>query len=228
MFEDKQPIVLISGQMNLFEEGWNGRGIYAFSGIAPSSFKHPIYVGSAVDLYDRIIYDHIPQINKSIHDNKPLEFYTKKNGWQNIVVWLFEEVQNKEDLVKEEQKYLDYYGTTQGGMAFNICPIAGSRLGSKASEETRLKISILKKGVKFSDASKKKLSEARMGIKLSPESIRKRTEKRAKEFKFLNPEGHLIEGKNLTKFCLENGLSQSSMQKLYSGKITTHKGWKKA
>lgn len=50
---------------------------------------------------------------------------------------------------------------------------------------------------------------------------------RAKMWDLLSPKGEKIQVYNLAKFCRENGLDRGSMCKMYSGKATHHKGWKK-
>lgn len=63
--------ILISGSYNVFNEGWNGAGIYMCSGLYQSStFKLPIYIGSACDLNQRIKNTHIYHLNKNQHPHK--------------------------------------------------------------------------------------------------------------------------------------------------------------
>lgn len=52
--------------------------------------------------------------------------------------------------------------------------------GKTHTEETKRKMSEIRKGIKFSDEHLKKLSESHMGNKLLPESIQRRTETRKK------------------------------------------------
>lgn len=49
-----------------------------------------------------------------------------------------------------------------------------------------------------------------------------------KGFKFISPEGALVEGVNLLAFCKEHGLTQSAMARVLHGKALMHKGWTKA
>lgn len=49
----------------------------------------------------------------------------------------------------------------------------------------------------------------------------------AKHFKFLNPDGCVIEIYHLTKYCIDNNLIYGSMLGLNSGKCLKHKGWTK-
>lgn len=158
---------------------------------------------------------------------------------------------SKEDLIKTEQKYIDFYSPD-----FNMNPIAGSNLGRKFSLETREKIrqaNLGKKltpelkaiaiknlrptpfGRKHTEATKIKMSEARklnppkgmLGKKHSKESVQKIIEAQSKNYKFINPQGEVIEIHNLAEFARDNGLSQSHLYAVYAGKRKSHKGWTK-
>lgn len=50
-------------------------------------------------------------------------------------------------------------------------------------------------------------------------------EKRSKEFIIKSPNGEIIKGKNISKFCKENNLSSSHLRDVISGKRKSHKGW---
>lgn len=157
MISGCNPIILISGDYNAFATGYNGCGIYGFSGLVQTeSFKTPIYVGSAIDEKYRITQSHMHHIENKTHPNKPLLNYIYKYGLENIVIFELEKAEPiKESLLKIEQKYIDYYGVAYKGEAFNILPTAGSTLGRKLSEETIRK---MKKKV-CSEETKRKLSE---------------------------------------------------------------------
>ena len=51
-------------------------------------------------------------------------------------------------------------------------------------------------------------------------------EKRYKEFELMSPEGKIIKGKNIKKFCEENKLPYSNINNLLLGKGKSCKGWK--
>jgi hypothetical protein len=52
--------------------------------------------------------------------------------------------------------------------------------------------------------------------------------KLSKEFSFRSPEGKIVTGKNLRKFCRENNLTQSCMVAVKNSRANSHKGWTKA
>lgn len=50
---------------------------------------------------------------------------------------------------------------------------------------------------------------------------------RAKEFKFLSPQGYVVTGRGITAFARANNLSEASMSCLHLGGQKKHKGWTK-
>jgi group I intron endonuclease len=137
------PIVIISGQYNAFNTGYNACGVYGFSGvIESSSFELPLYVGSAADFKKRIFYEHTNDLKANRHPNHPLQNYYNKNGTENIICFEFQKCEETE-LINMEQGYLDHFGTAKDRKCFNICDKAGrppSGKGRKMSEEQRLGI----------------------------------------------------------------------------------------
>lgn len=236
-----EPKILLSGSYNAFSEGYNGCGIYAISGLVPSSFfEIPIYIGSAINKRDRIkVHKH--KIDSRTHPNNPLKNYIYKYGWENIVIWSLEEVMPC-DLLEAEQKYINFYGTAEDSKAFNICPIAGSSLGKLASQQTKLKLSKAKKGERnsfwgktHSQETKDKISKAnsRPCSEEAKEKIRQvHLKNLANElsvgFSVKSPDGEVFEGKNISKFCRERGLARTGISKVNLGKWKQYKGWTKA
>lgn len=51
------------------------------------------------------------------------------------------------------------------------------------------------------------------------------SEKLSKEFQLVSPDGKIIKGKNISKFCKYNDLDSSHISKVILGKIKSHKGW---
>lgn len=101
------------------------------------------------------------------------------------------------------------------------------------------------KGVPMSEISKSKLSESLKGLqagekhhmfgkKHSQETLEKMVAIkmgktfRAKPFKIKNPNGEIIEGENLKKFCKENNLNNSHIGAVIKGHRKHHKGWSAA
>lgn len=58
-----------------------------------------------------------------------------------------------------------------------------------------------------------------------PGIIEKIVDKTSKNFAFIDNLGNVHRGKNITKFCKENGLDVSAMCKVNKGKIPAYRGW---
>jgi len=93
----------------------------------------------------------------------------------------------------------------------------------------------LKKVKPIQKKLKKKWSEARKGEKhpgygkkRDIEIVNKIAEKKSKEFSIINPQGEIIRGKNITKFCKENNLDIGTTWNLLNYKRNTksHKGYR--
>ena len=224
------PQLLISGCMNLLPRESKISGIYAISGLAPSSFETPIYVGSTEDLTFRIERQHIPKLKNKKHINSPLQNYCNHNGIENIV-FLCLELCNYEDLLMVEQKYIDYYGVADDKKSFNIAKIAGkpkTRKGMKSSPETIKKISEANKGEKCyrwgkkcSEEHKAKMSKLLTGRKQKQEDI----DKKSYKFSLIDKDGKIVNGFNLKKFADENNLHSSHLCCVMVGKRKSHKGY---
>jgi group I intron endonuclease len=166
------------------------------SGIYQITIKGKIYIGSATSLYNRM-HRHLHDLNKKKHCNRKLQNYFNKYGLNNF---LFEVIEycDVEVLIQREQYFLD----TKKPF-FNICKIAGNTMGVLHSEETKKKLSEMRKGKqsslgrKLSEETKKKISDkakerglhenfmlgsikANTGRKQSKEEIEKRVLKQIK------------------------------------------------
>ena len=92
------------------------------------------YVGSAVNLYDRMCEHLWRNEGKS---NNHLQSAIALYGLENFEYFVIELVIEKELLIKVEQKYLDI---VPSNLRYNFCPTAGSRLGTNHSAETKAAI----------------------------------------------------------------------------------------
>jgi group I intron endonuclease len=110
-----------------------------------------IYIGSATNMTDRWS-DHLWKLNKQIHENPKIQRHYNKYGKDDLVFRMIEPCL-PQFLIIQEQEYIKKLKPY-----FNICKIAGSHLGCKRSEESKLRMSIAQKKRK---------------IKHSPEAIEK-------------------------------------------------------
>lgn len=199
------------------------------------------YIGSAVNIHKRWI-QHKNQLRKNIHPNKHMQSSWNKHG-ESLFTFIVIERCSKEFLLEREQVHINALLSFSSN-AYNILTTAGSALGVKRSAETKRKMSESKKhrhSVKFSDESRRRMSEALkgnkrwLGRKHTEESKAKMKESRikyidsnAKTYSFISPDGIRIECTNLYRFCKEHDLNVGNMHSVYSGRVKSHKKWKKA
>jgi group I intron endonuclease len=98
-----------------------------------------IYIGSATNIGKRWNL-HLEHLRKNIHYNKKLQRHFNKYGEIDLDFSVLLGC-NKESLLQIEQYFIDSYKPY-----FNNCMFAYSRLGQKASNETKKKISESNKG----------------------------------------------------------------------------------
>lgn len=143
-------------------------GIYKIQSISiPTRF----YIGSAGTLNNRY-HLHFRQLRENRHHSAKLQRHYNKYGESDLVFSIILECR-VEDLIKEEQKYLDLYKPY-----FNCSYVANSCRGVKRSNETKRKISEAHKGIathcmKHTEESRQKMSEAKKGKRPSEEARRK-------------------------------------------------------
>jgi group I intron endonuclease len=244
--------VLISGSYNAFNDGWDGIGVYMCSGnYLSNTFKRPIYIGSSVNLQERIEVDHIGTLNRNKHPHNPaLQFsWNKHNNENEGFIWFLLETCPPDQTLTIEQKYLDlYHPFVDEFGGFNILHYSSPEsFGMKRTEEQKERMSKSQKGRKMPEHVKAKLLEANLGRLLSLERKQKLSkifrgrknnvteefindlvERCSKEYLVTNPQGETFLIKNLSKFCRENGLECSNMCNIAKDKKhhKTCKGWK--
>jgi len=94
-----------------------------------------VYIGSAIDIKDRW-WNHIGKLKNNKHGNAKLQNHFNKYG-ENDLIFIIIEPCFSQFLIIREQFYIN---TTNP--YFNICKIAGSCLGRKHSEESKIKMSV--------------------------------------------------------------------------------------
>ena len=133
-----------------------GSGIYQIRNL----INGKVYVGSAVCLKNRFKLHHI-NLRKGNHHSSHLQRAWDKHGVDNFVFEVLEGVLDKEYLIAREQYWIDKLHACRDG--YNTCPVAGSTLGTKRSEQTREKLKNCFKGRKHTEASKLAISLAKKG-----------------------------------------------------------------
>lgn len=139
--------------------GMNKSGIYKIINEITQEF----YIGSSKNLYTRK-QNHFNALFKNKHINPHLQASYNKHGKENFKFEILS-ICPKEYLIKLEQWFIDNMKPK-----YNICKIAGNKLGVKHSNETKLKISKSNKGKIVTLEARKKISKSLKGRKNGPHS----------------------------------------------------------
>lgn len=216
-------------------------GVYQIKNM----INHKIYVGSAKDFSKRVI-QHTRLLRKNKHHSSRLQYSWNKYGEDKFIFGLLEVVEDLTQLITREQHYIDTLKP-----AYNMCPTAGSRLGSKTpksvrekirknatkhwlgknlSEETKKKIGNANRGHKHTQEAKDKISanhsRHNLGKKFSEESKSKMARAKAIPISQYTLDGRFIRtwdsGKHVQN---ETGMSQGNINKVCLGKYKTAYGF---
>ncbi len=134
-------------------------GIYEIRNI----INNKVYLGSAVNILRRKS-QHFYDLINNVHDNKYLQnsynkikcLYGKEEVQKYFIFTVIQYIEDKDQLIKLEQMYIDKYKNSNGlinkNKCYNIRQVAESNLGCrfKLSEETKKRMSRAKKGNKNS------------------------------------------------------------------------------
>ena len=121
-----------------------------------------IYIGSAINIQKRW-WVHLQQLKSNKHHSKKLQWHYNKYGKFDLVFSILIGC-NKEDLINNEQIYIDSYNPY-----FNSCKTAGSQLGMKQSKESNYKRRIALLGEKNHNYGKELSKEHRKKLSKSLE-----------------------------------------------------------
>jgi group I intron endonuclease len=136
---------------------------------------------------------HYGHLIRNKHCNKHLQNAWNKYGEENFEFHI-EEFVEPDKCIEVEQSYIDSYDFD---LLYNILPIAGSSLGYKHTEETRLLMQEIK------------------------------VKERSKPFTLFHETKGEIKGLNFRGFCKENNLDRSSLHRVLIGKhkCISYKGY---
>ena len=115
-------------------------GIY----IIENKVNSKKYIGSAKNITKRW-YTHKYTLRVNKHDNSYLQYAWNKYGEENFEFKILEIV-SIEDLIVREQFHMDIFKVYERKYGYNLSKTAGNTLGFKFSDESKLKMSIAKKG----------------------------------------------------------------------------------
>jgi group I intron endonuclease len=125
-----------------------------------SKIDDRVYIGSTIN-FNRREVDHFNKLKSNVHVNKPLQNFVNKYGIENVEFVILAKCPS-EYCIKLEQFFLDNFDNK-----FNIRLIAESNFGLRASNETKQKMSKVRKGkavrgygFTVTEETKSKMSEA--------------------------------------------------------------------
>jgi group I intron endonuclease len=141
-------------------------GIYQWR----NSVNGRAYVGSAVNL-DRRRQQHEKDLKRGAHVNQKLQRAWTKYGAEAFAWEVIEHVLDRAELLAREQFWIDQKRCVSYG--YNIAPVAGSMLGFKHSEESRIRMSKAQAGKTMSPEVIEKIAAALRGRPKSKEHAAK-------------------------------------------------------
>lgn len=121
-----------------------------------------LYIGSSVNILSRKSH-HFASLADNTHHNRYLQRAFNKYGRIAVKFYVCEIVECQDILIAREQAYIDLHDSANPEFGYNVCPIADSSLGYKATSQQKHNNSVAQQGKKLSEAHKRKISESRMG-----------------------------------------------------------------
>jgi group I intron endonuclease len=135
-----------------------------------------VYIGQAVN-FEKRKSRHLWELRVNRHKNEHLQRAWLTHGEQNFVFEILEDGLSKDALVEAEQRHIDAHGSFDCAKGYNKAPVAGSNIGVKYSEASKLRMSAVQKGRTFTDEARKRISATLTGKVQSAETIAKRVAK---------------------------------------------------
>jgi group I intron endonuclease len=135
-----------------------------------------VYIGQAVN-FEKRKSRHLWELRSNRHKNEHLQRAWLAHGEQNFVFEILESDVPNTMLVEAEQRHIDDHSSSDWSKGYNKAPVAGSNIGLKYSEASRLKMSAAQKGRTFTDEARKRIAATLTGKVQSSETIAKRVAK---------------------------------------------------
>lgn len=126
-----------------------------------------VYIGSAVD-FDRRFARHKRLLNTNEHPNEHLQNAWNKYWGCNFEFSILQYVENKAELVQNEQIWINWFECYERDIGYNICRIADNRTGVLHSDEAKIKMSEKRKGRAKSPEWQAKITASITGKKRDP------------------------------------------------------------
>jgi len=145
-------------------------GIY----VIINCYNGKLYVGSAVNFQKRF-KNHRIELELDRHCNPYLQAAWNKYGEDNFEFAIVEAVDDLDELLEIEQLWIDASECCDREKGYNLCTVAGNRLGHVPSEETRAIWSAQRKGHSVSLEARAAIGIAQKDKIVSLETRRKQS-----------------------------------------------------
>lgn len=132
-------------------------------GVYQIELNEKRYIGSSSQDIQGRWESHLYDLRRGNHCNRHLQNAYNKYGEELLKFSVLEVVEIPEDCIIIEQKYIDIINPED---AYNICPIAGSRLGVMHTDAAKMKMSIAQSGHRTSEETRAKIGIAGLGRNL--------------------------------------------------------------
>lgn len=146
----------------------SGPGVYRIVDHKSGRF----YIGSSVQVARRW-RQHRDRLTRGTHPNPMLQNIWASGRDRLRIETLRQCGPTKAEILAAEQAELDAAGVGVNPLCMNVLAVAGSHLGRKRSESTRMAMAVASAGKKHTDESKAKMRAAKVGRKLSEDHKRK-------------------------------------------------------
>ena len=131
------------------------------------------YVGSSVNLLSRK-FEHFKSLKNNSHHSDHLQKAYNRYGQNNFLFVVIEYINDVNVLRIREQYWIDKLNVCNSKFGYNIALKATAPMfGRKHSEETKLRLSKIRKGRKFTEEHKQKISNKLKGRKRPKEVCQK-------------------------------------------------------
>jgi group I intron endonuclease len=131
-----------------------------------------VYIGQAVN-FEKRKYRHQWELRTGRHGNEHLQRAWLLHGEENFVFEVLADDIAREALVAEEQRHIDAFRSADCMFGYNKSPAAGSNIGVKYSEASRLRMSAAQKGRTFTEEARRRIATTLTGKKRSVAAIEK-------------------------------------------------------
>lgn len=194
-----------------------------YIGVHSTNKKHDYYLGSGKHLKISI-----KKYGKNNFNKEIIEYF---NNYEDALNKEKEIV--TEDFIKRKDTYNIIcgggmppikYGNNHHFFGRRLFGIDNPSYGKKHSEYSKKIMSEIKKGTKLSKETKIKLSLLKKGK--TPKNFKEIKEKRQRNWQIITPENYIINTKDIVKFCKENNLQAENLRAVAYGKRIHHKGYK--